>query len=377
VKEGIALILDPRGIIASGGLDVLERHISYGKSLNSLSKNYRLMVFTAEKKILPDSRENIYLDKYSLCSPTLNSVKFAWKAFRLISRNSLDVQLLIAGDPWESFLSALILKRLMRRNIAIQVQLHADIADPLWRKLSVPNRVRYLVSKILLPYSSSIRAVSVHQSKNLINNMKVPRSKIQVIPVPINLDWIEYPILKDKVRIKSIALVGRIHSDRGIWEFVDLIEKLANTSKDLKVILIGAIEQESNFLKRLRFLVPESSLIVLGQLTEKDLSGYWKRIGVLVSLAPVESYGRVLREALLSGVPVWALKTSGAKDLASQCRNGQLKFINLADPAIKLAKDFEELLKVKPDLEFRKDFISQNKLLPELLAKSWVKLLKD
>jgi glycosyltransferase involved in cell wall biosynthesis len=207
--------------------------------------------------------------------------------------------------------------------------------------------------------------------------MKVPRSKIQVIPVPINLDWIEYPILKDKVRIKSIALVGRIHSDRGIWEFVDLIEKLANTSKDLKVILIGAIEQESNFLKRLRFLVPESSLIVLGQLTEKDLSGYWKRIGVLVSLAPVESYGRVLREALLSGVPVWALKTSGAKDLASQCRNGQLKFITLADPAIKLAKDFEELLKVKPDLEFRKDFISQNKLLPELLAKSWVKLLKD
>jgi len=377
VKEEIVLILDPRGIIASGGSDVLERHNLYGKSLSILSKNHRLMVFTAEDKILPNSRKNIYLDKYSLCSPTLNSLKFAWKAFRLVSKKSLDVKLLIAGDPWESFLSALILKRFLRRNIVIQVQLHADIADPLWRKLSVQNRVRYLVSKILLPYSSSIRAVSIHQSRNLINNMKVPRSKIQVIPVPINLDWIEYPILKDKVRIKSIALVGRIHSDRGIWEFVDLIEKLANTSKNLEVIIIGAIEQESNFLKRLQSLVPESNLIVLGQLTEKNLGGYWKRIGALVSLAPVESYGRVLREALLSGVPVWAVKTSGAKDLLGQCRNGQLRFINLADPAIKLAKDFEELLKVKPDIGFRKDFISQNKLLPDLLAKSWVRLLKD
>jgi hypothetical protein len=107
------------------------------------------------------------------------------------------------------------------------------------------------------------------------------------------------------------------------------------------------------------------------------LSGYWKKIGVLVSLAPVESYGRVMREALLSGVPVWANKTSGAKDLMGQCRNGQLKYITLADPAIKLAKDFEELRKAKLDIKFRKDFISQNKLLPDLLAKSWVELLED
>jgi len=377
MRDKFILILDPRGVITSGGADVLNRHISYAKSLRTQLDNHKLLVFTTEQNGVLDSSTDDYLDRYKLGRPTLNPIKFAWKSFRLISKNNLDVKLLIAGDPWESFLSALILRRLLRRNIKIQVQLHADIADPLWKKLSTQNRVRYLVSKIFLPYASSVRVVSAHQSRNLIDKLKVPRSKIQVIPVPINLDWIEYPKSNDKIRSKSIALVGRIHSDRGIWEFVDLIEKLTKATKDFKIVLIGAIEQESKFLKRLRFLVPESRLILLGQLTEKNLSGYWKKIGVLVSLAPVESYGRVMREALLSGVPVWANKTSGAKDLMGQCRNGQLRYITLADPATKLAKDFEELRKAKLDIKFRKDFISQNKLLPDLLAKSWVELLED
>ena len=134
MKLSAILILDPRGNISLGGSDVIKRHENYGKHLTSLSNKLKLVVFTSNnsERIIYNSK---YLDRYVLSKPTINSLLFAWRAYRCIIQERIDVKLLIAGDPWESFWTALLLNKFLRKDIPIQMQIHGDIANPLWKNI--------------------------------------------------------------------------------------------------------------------------------------------------------------------------------------------------------------------------------------------------
>jgi glycosyltransferase involved in cell wall biosynthesis len=170
-------------------------------------------------------------------------------------------------------------------------------------------------------------------------------------------------------------LVGRIHEDRGIWSFLELVTKLNHASKDFDVIIIGSGKAESEFISRVKLEIPSQRLHLLGQLSELSLAKIWNKIGVLVSLAPVESYGRVMREGLISGVPVWASKSSGALDLISMSSSKGVKILDLNISDKVLLKEFENLIRVKPDYNFRNKILIENKTLANLLVNSWLKLV--
>ena len=375
MKRSAVLIIDPRGNISLGGKDVINRHLDYAKVLFSKSNELKLVVCSTgyqDTKIFPSK----FMDLFILSKPTLNPIIFSWRVYRCIRREKIEVSLMIAGDPWESFWASFLLSKLMRRNTPIQMQIHGDIADPLWRKMNWRNKVRFYVAKYSCSKALSIRAVGHNQKNNLIKNFNLSKSKITVIPVPFSLKVITSNKFKIKKRPKSIALVGRIHKDRGIWNFIDLVNKLNNASKDFDVIIIGSGHAESEFLTRIKDVIPRQRLKVLGQLTEDSLAKMWHKIGVLVSLAPVESYGRVIREAYISGVPVWVSKSSGALDLISTANSKGIKLIDLSYSDKTLLKEFESLLVVKSDYNFRRKLVEENNGLSILLVNSWLKLIK-
>jgi len=375
LKPSAIVILDPRGNISLGGSDVINRHENYGKHLASISKNLKLVVFTSGNSKLISSNSK-YLDQYVLSKPTFNSLIFALRASRCIRKEKIDVKLLIAGDPWESFWSALLLNKFMRRDIPIQLQIHGDIADPLWRRINIRNRIRFVLARIFCKRATAVRAVSKNQKTNLVKNLGIVKSKVRVIPVPISLESLDLRERKSRNRPPTIALIGRIHKDRGIDYFLRLLEKLDTTSHEFNVILIGSGKDELEFLTSLRKIVGPNRVKFVGQISQKQLSRHWREIGVLVSLAPVESYGLVMREALVSGVPVWAIESSGSKDLFSVERAGQIKHLKLDAKPDSLFIEFNKLLKARPSAAFRNKFIKENASLPSLLVKSWVQLIK-
>ena len=128
-------------------------------------------------------------------------------------------------------------------------------------------------------------------------------------------------------------------------------------SKDFKVVVIGDGPSKDKFLLKLGSVISKNRLVYLGQLPESELRKVWKRIGLLVSMAPVESYGRVMRESLLAGVPVWATTSSGVKDLMDNCTKGEVKLLDLSKSEASLDKDFRSLLKTKVSSDFSKKFI--------------------
>ena len=368
------LILDPRGNVAVGGKDVIARHEIYAKELLRQGKNSRLdlKVFSAgvsAKNFGKGKNERVV----TISKPTFNSYMFAKKVHKFIKSNDLDVKLLVAGDPWESYWSAYFLNKFLNKKILIQIQTHGDIADPRWRRINFRNKIRYSLAKLSLPKASSVRAVTKYQAENLVKAFGIKREKIVVIPVPINI--LGKATALKSVRPKTIGLIGRIHKDRGIWEFLQLIRVLNSSSKDFKVVVIGDGPSKDRFLLKLESIITKNRITYLGQLPESELRKVWKRIGVLVSIAPVESYGRVTRESLIAGVPVWATTSAGVKDLMDYCKKGEVKLLDLSKSDASIDKDFKLLLKTKVSSDFSKKFIKENNSYAAKLASSWVNII--
>jgi glycosyltransferase involved in cell wall biosynthesis len=368
------LILDPRGNIAGGGKDVIVRHENYAKELLTQGKTSRLdlKVFSAGVSI-QSSGKGKNGRVITISKPTFNSYMFAKKVHKFIKANNLNVKLLVSADPWESYWSAYFLNKFMNKNIPIQIQVHGDIADPRWRRINLRNRIRFSFAKLSLPKASSIRVVSKYQAENLINAFGIKKAKVVVVPVPINVLG-KSAALKSE-RPKTIGLIGRIHQDRGIWEFVKLIRILNSHSKDFKVVILGEGPSKDKFLFKLESVIPKSRIIYLGQLPEKELRKVWKKIGILVSMAPVESYGRVIRESLIAGVPVWATDSAGVKDLMDNCKKGEVKLLDLSKSDASLDKDFKTLVKTKISSDFSKRFVKENNTYATKLANSWVNII--
>ena len=368
------LILDPRGNIAIGGKDVIARHEAYAKELHRLGKtsNLELKVFSAAlspKKSSKGKNERVI----TISKPTFNSYMFARKVHKFIKSYDLDVKLLVVGDPWESYWSAYFLNKFLNKKIIIQIQTHGDIADPRWRRINFRNKIRYSLAKLSLPKASSVRAVTKYQAENLIKAFGIKREKIVVIPVPINL--LGKATALKSVRPKTIGLIGRIHKDRGIWEFLQFIRVLNSSSKDFKVVVIGDGPSKDRFLLKLESIITKNRITYLGQLPESELRNAWKKIGVLVSIAPVESYGRVTRESLIAGVPVWATTSAGVEDLIDNCKKGEVKLLDLSKSDASIDKDFKLLLKTKVSSDFSKRFIKENNSYAAKLAKSWIGII--
>ncbi len=373
-ESNSVLLLDPRGIIHKGGIDVVARQNKYGYQLRLLSKNSKLnfVVFSTSTYIKTYSALK-FISILKISKPTFNSFLFSIKSYRHIKSQNLNIKLLIASDPWESFWSAYFLNRFFSKKIPIQIQVHGDIADPRWRRINYRNRIRFSLAKLALPKASSVRAVTKYQGGNLVNTFGIKREKIIIVPVPTNV--LSKPVVLKRDRPKTIGLIGRIHQDRGIWEFIKLVRVLSSSSKDFKVVVIGDGPSKDKFLLKLESVIPKNRIIYLGQLPESELRKAWKKIGILVSMAPVESYGRVMRESLIAGVPVWATASAGVKDLMDNCKKGEVKLLDLSKSDASLNKDLNFLLKIKVSKDFGRRFIKENNTYAAKLANSWVNII--
>ena len=374
MNSSCVVILDPRGVILSGGADVIERHNSYALHLSKGNPKNKisLMILTAgTSQVKIQQSRGLSLEVIS--KPTFNSIKFAKAALKKIRSKNLDIKLLVAGDPWESFWSAYLLNKLSSKKVPIQIQLHGDIANPAWKKISLQNRIRFNFAKFSMSKANGIRAVSNSQALKVAKIFKIKKAQICVIPVPIN-NLSLTPDISSK-RPKTLGLIGRIHNDRGIYNFIKLIKSLTVVRDDFTVVIAGGGPDESRFLEEIKDLLQKSKIRFLGHLSEKELKKVWREIGVLVSTAPAESYGRVMREALVAAVPVWATKSSGVEDLISNAGKDAVKILDITNSNHELSKEFDQLLKSKILLSFRKQLIKDNSTYAKLLAKSWVDLI--
>jgi glycosyltransferase involved in cell wall biosynthesis len=295
------------------------------------------------------------------------------KLFKSINEIS-QVKLLVAGDPWESLILARMVRMGLKAKAKIQVQVHGDIGNRKWIHANVRNWLRSRITFFTLRLADQVRSVSETQSQNLVDTYKVSNSVLVIVPVPSIFPAVDLFKESHVSRPKTLGFVGRIQNDRGLSLFIELISKLASGELDLSLVIVGDGDKREEFLAKLEAIVGTGRVTFLGHLTKEEMLECWKRIGILVSTAPSESFGRTLRESLVNGVPVWAVPSSGVRDLMKQVEGNEVQLMDNSLALDKLIHDYKELLKSTVSPETKK-FLREldHKSVSELMN-SWMTL---
>jgi glycosyltransferase involved in cell wall biosynthesis len=303
--------------------DLLGRFNSYGQKLAETTQGERisLNLFTGTLSENTDSMIRTEFPFLNVVSATGNRVKFAWHLYSEIRENKKFLDVLIAGDPWITFLICLLARIFF--GIPIQVSIHGEPYLRVNAFGSFRGLIKHFWLKLFLNRAQSVRLVSIHQIEPVINFYRVKRYKISVSPIPIRVPMSAPSLNKN---LKVIGIVGRLHPERGLDSALQIISKLFESRQDFSLWVVGDGSERFNFERKLSNQCPGLSVTFTGSLRERDLEKIWNRISILLSTAESESFGRSLRESVLHGIPVVAKSNGGTEIFKSSFGKGIFVF---------------------------------------------------
>jgi glycosyltransferase involved in cell wall biosynthesis len=330
-------LVDPRGNFNFDDADVLERHNSYLKEYErKFSEPLEIIVLGIVTNSFTEAVRG-----YAVSSRTRNFIKFALLSAKFVKNHNSPV--LVASDPWFSFLSCLAIKRLINPKTIIQLQLHGQYLK------GHPMRLRNIAIKTYIQWgikkTDQTRFVNMSEYKYFMggSTMKV-QEKAFFAPVPLNKVFLENIPKLSPPRPLTIGFVGRIQSERGLPLFIKVAGNLKRALPELRAIVVGTGPDREIFKKSLKESF-EGDLLMLDYLTPTELKSQMANIGVLLSCAPRESYGRAMREAVLSGVPVLAIRSDGALSLRNSLPEACFQLFEKKESHDEILKKFNQLLK--------------------------------
>jgi glycosyltransferase involved in cell wall biosynthesis len=255
-----------------------------------------------------------------------------------------------------------------------QIQIHADIGNSTWIYQSGRNLLRSFIARITLRFANQIRTVGIAQTNLLVSKYRVPRTKCRIIPVTSLYSIDSVTPNQAPSAPPAIGFVGRLQSDRGIASFLELVAKLRKQNLDFSVIVAGEGPERKNFEIELKKLLSRENVKFLGNLKPTEMVEVWMQIGVLVSAAPTESFGRAIREAIAWGIPVWGTPSSGVLDLQNEVSELYVKNLDVSLSAENQVEIFGELLLAEVPLGVRESVIKADRGALDDLIESWVEL---
>lgn len=318
------LIVDWKNVISHQ--NVLKRHINYGNALRVLNPSLRLLIISRGQNLGTSSGSISHFSENRI-------LHFLLLLRRVILHN--NIKLLVSGDPWDSAIVTFISKCLLNPSIKIEVQIHADIANPKWIFARPRNVLKFLVCFITLRLANQIRFVSQEQRQNALRRFKLGSKNTYVAPVVLT-GGIKY---ERKLKKRNcLGIVGRLEKDRGTDGFLKLCRFYGQVLPTMNFLIVGDGSERLKLEELARRSDRGCRAEFLGDMNIENIESAWSQIGLLISLAPTESFGRSIREALVRGIPVACLRTSGAKDLQ----------VYVPSPYLNLYEDIDDLMEHCP-----------------------------
>ena len=149
---------------------------------------------------------------------------------------------------------------------------------------------------------------------------------------------------------------------------------ISENSPDLKVLIYGDGPEKRNLEALLDRKSSRLNILLKGSYANLDLE--WPKIGVLVSTAPAESYGRAMREAHIHGVPVLAVSSLGSKKLASIAPQGSIRVLNSNFGGIEILDAYNSLRQNIIPITYREKLQADQSNLTRQIPAAWVELMR-
>jgi glycosyltransferase involved in cell wall biosynthesis len=379
----VVLIVDPRLRVQVGDTATIARHERYADALVRESGTVisQLVIFQPSPENTDsciEISESLFIVKTKK-QPTLKWLFFA-QHDKSLEDAGLIPEVIVAGDPWLSFWAAQSIKRSIekkypKKKIPIQVQVHAELS-PNYARQSLAHFAKFFLARYALRHATRIRVTSELHREALVKDFSLDQTLIDAIPVPLSIRLDEKsPIFQ--VRLHSIGFVGRIQEERGLSDFLKVVKNIHNINPDIKVIVAGDGPEKDSFIGKLENILGKPNVDYLGYLSLNEMEIAWSRIGVLLSTAESESYGRALRESLVYGVPVLASNSLGARELLNESPKDWVEILEKPFNSVKLQEQFVRLVTTSTDDTYREIQLKKQDAYVVQLANSWLGMIQD
>lgn len=200
-------------------------------------------------------------------------------------------------------------------------------------------------SRNLIKYSLDNSNKIIAVSEGLKNNLQRYTQKNDIVVIPNIVDTKKFDVANDSVSDSFTFLsVCYLSYNKGIDILLRAFAKAFKNNYNVKLKIGGSGRELKKLMALAKELNIEKKVEFLGALSREEVISSIKMADCFVLPSRFETFGVVLIEALASGIPVIASKTSGPLDIINK-KNGVLFDINneldLASSLISMTKNRE------------------------------------
>lgn len=287
---------------------ITNRWCAYGEMLQRKDSKSGIWIFTP--KPLNVGTRNLIKTSFLNFFPKVEDYKNPILRLIYLQRelsSSKEPVTFVCGDNQHSLFIALILKFSLKDLSRIQIQFHGDTYT-FRTNLGVRGFIRVCLSRLGIHFADSIRIVSKFQAEEIIKISKSSELKLVLAPIPIDFSRVAKVSAATKFDVIS---VGRLHPERGITELIQIVKSLKISRPATTVAIVGDGPLRKKISSELEPWITDTTVSILGFVTEEEIQNIYSSANVLISTAPREGYGLTLREAALSHVHVVARESKG------------------------------------------------------------------
>jgi glycosyltransferase involved in cell wall biosynthesis len=140
-------------------------------------------------------------------------------------------------------------------HIPFQIQIHTDLFSPYFKKGSVLNSIRVRQAKKILPHADEIRVVSERIKYSLIQHLKIPEEKIDVLPIYVDRRQItseasDYLAKKYPEFSFFIVMVSRLTREKNIGFALSVFHEVVRKYPTSALIIVGSGRDEEKLKKK-------------------------------------------------------------------------------------------------------------------------------
>lgn len=179
---------------------------------------------------------------------------------------------------------------------------------------------------MLLTLLAGYKAIHIVACEDMAIRLKTLYSSVLKIVMLSGIVAVDKHIYSDqnvKKPLKTIGFISNISIEKGIIEFLDIVECLENDTSEINALIAGPFQDDKTENLVMNRLSKLKSVKYLGPRYGKEKSVFYENIDVLLFPTDYinESEGIVIHEAMSHRVPVIA-KTRGCIESILKCKGG-------------------------------------------------------
>jgi glycosyltransferase involved in cell wall biosynthesis len=193
----------------------------------------------------------------------------------------------------------------------------------------------YLYNKTL---EQADKIIVVHEELKKDLSKDHPKSKIEVIPLGVDLDYFDF--VKRK-QTNELISVGALRERKGFKYLIRAMDQVVEMNNNVVLNIFGEGPRRQYLEKKISELGLDKNVVLHGRVTQDKLKQYLRSAVCFIHPTLSEGYPHVRLEAMASGCPVIGTNVTGAEEMITHNENGYI--VNKAN-SDQIARHIQKLL---------------------------------